>query len=276
MAKIYIHYKILPIPIFRQNLRERGHGIKDKMTAKELGEGGVTKSDVSCHSQVTRPPNREETKVTSCCRVTQTPAVHSHNVAKNYMYLDVLLETLYNYFNVLFVQEPPWQTIRQAPSSSNKEGDDVIGAPMHPEWLYMVRPPQDDQAPRVMAFVSKRLEKLCPSMRTDLINHCNIFVLSLFQGNNTYNLMNVYSDADKTAISYLWDHIDELPLFHYMGGDFNVHSSMWDPEVTHHRWAAITLLEITADLDLQWTEPSNPVLEIVSQVPILFITFLSL
>jgi len=43
-----------------------------------------------------------------------------------------------------------------------------------------------------------------------------------------------------------------------MGGNFNVHSSMWDPEVMHHRWASITLLEIAADLDLEWTEPSNP------------------
>ena len=34
--------------------------------------------------------------------------VNSHNVAKNYMYLDVLLEALYNDFDVLFVQEPPW------------------------------------------------------------------------------------------------------------------------------------------------------------------------
>jgi len=184
--------------------------------------------------------------------------VYSHNVAKNYMYLDVLLKTLYNDFDVLFVQKPPWRTIRQAPSSSNKEGDDVIGAPMHPEWLYMVRPPQNDQAPRVMAFMSKRLEKLCPSMRTDLIGHRDIFVLSLFQGNDTYNLMNVYSDNDKMAILYLRDHVDELPSFYYMGGDFNVHSSVWDPEVTHHRWAAITLLEIAADLDLERTELSNP------------------
>jgi len=43
-----------------------------------------------------------------------------------------------------------------------------------------------------------------------------------------------------------------------MGGDFNVHLSVWDPEVTHHRWAAITLLEIAADLDLERTELSNP------------------
>jgi len=47
-------------------------------------------------------------------------------------------------------------------------------------------------------------------------------------------MMNVYSDADKTAISYLWNHMDELPSFHYMGGQFNVHPSIWDPEVTHH------------------------------------------
>ena len=95
-------------------------------------------------------------------------------------------------------------------------------------------------------------------MRRDLVDHRDIFVLSLFQGNTTYNLMNVYSDDDNTAILYLRDHVDELPSFHYMGGDFNVHSKVWDSNVTHHRWAAITLLEIAADLDLEWTQPSNP------------------
>jgi len=66
------------------------------------------------------------------------------------------------------------------------------------------------------------------------------------------------------AILYLHDHIDELPLFHYMGDDFNIHSNVWDPEVTHHWWAAITLLEIAADLDLEWTELSNPGLTFIS------------
>jgi len=54
-----------------------------------------------------------------------------------------------------------------------------------------------------MAFVSKRLARLRPSMRRDLVDHRDIFVLSLFQGNNTYNLMNVYSDDDNTSILYL-------------------------------------------------------------------------
>ena len=61
-----------------------------------------------------------------------------------------------------------------------------------------------------------------------------------------------------TLILYLRDHVDELPSFQYMGGDFNVHSRVWDSNVTHHQWAAIILLEIAADVDLEWTQPSNP------------------
>ncbi|KAF4622833.1 hypothetical protein D9613_001563 [Agrocybe pediades] len=142
------------------------------------------------------------------------------------MYLDVLLETLQNSFDVLFVQEPPWRTIRQAPSPNNRDGEDIVGAPMHPAWLYMVRPPTNDETPRVMAFVSKRLERLRPSMRRDLADHRDIFILSLFQGNKTYHLMNVYNDADGTAVRYLSNHVHELPQLHYMGGDFNIHTAI--------------------------------------------------
>ncbi|KAF4610623.1 hypothetical protein D9613_006810 [Agrocybe pediades] len=180
---------------------------------------------------------------------------------------DVLLETLQNSFDVLFVQEPPWQTIRQAPSPSNRDGEDIVGAPMHPAWLYMVRPPTNDETPRVMAFVSKRLERLRPSMRRDLADHRDIFILSLFQGNETYHLMNVYNDADGTAVRYLSNHVHELPQLHYMGGDFNIHSREWDPEVTHHRGDAINLLELAADLNLERTQPSNPGPTFISHNP---------
>ncbi|KAF9555018.1 hypothetical protein CPC08DRAFT_766250 [Agrocybe pediades] len=49
-----------------------------------------------------------------------------------------------------------------------------------------------------------------------------------------------------------------LPQLHYIGGNFNIHSREWDPEVTHHRGDVINLLELAADLDLEWTQPSNP------------------
>jgi len=57
---------------------------------------------------------------------------------------------------------------------------------------------------------------------------------------------------------YLQNHVNELPSFQYMGGDFNIHSKVWDPDVRHHWWASITLLEIAADLDLEWSQPANP------------------
>ncbi|KAF9537372.1 hypothetical protein CPC08DRAFT_809259 [Agrocybe pediades] len=161
----------------------------------------------------------------------------------------------------------PWRTIRQALSPMNKEGDDIVGAPMHPAWLYMVRPPTNNEAPRVMAFVSKRLKQLRPSMRWDLVDHRDIFILSLFQSNETYHLMNIYNDADGTVVRYLLNHVHELPQLHYMGGNFNIHSWERDPEVTHHKGDAINLLELAADLDLEWTQLSNPGPTFISHNP---------
>ena len=92
------------------------------------------------------------------------------NIAKNYFDLDVLLETVKDDFDILFVQEPPWQTIRQAPSAMSKEGTAVVGAPRHPQWTCMVRQPETGSRPRVMTYVSKRLDPLRPAYRRDLID----------------------------------------------------------------------------------------------------------
>jgi hypothetical protein len=48
------------------------------------------------------------------------------------------------------------------------------------------------------------------------------------------NLMNVYSDNHNYAICCLYEEVDSLPAFHYMGGDFNCHSEVWDSNVSHH------------------------------------------
>src|SRR3954467_15319863 len=83
----------------------------------------------------------------------QDVRIYSHNIAKNHVYLDVLLNELKDDFDVLFIQEPPWRLIRMTVSSSDKEGEPVIGAPTHPDWLQMVRPPTPGANPRVMAYV---------------------------------------------------------------------------------------------------------------------------
>ena len=103
---------------------------------------------------------------------------------------------------MIFIQEPAWQTIRQAPSTTNVDGDDVTGEPRHPVWVSMVRPPDDDGPPQVMAYVTSQLATLRPSMHCDLIDHRNLLLLSLFTEGRTINLLNVYNDENQTAVHF--------------------------------------------------------------------------
>ena len=93
--------------------------------------------------------------------------VISFNVAKNFLLVDSLLNLCVNEFDIIFLQEPAWRTIRMAPSTVSREGDEVVGAPRHPQWQMMVRPPPPGENPRVMAYVSTRLAALRPAMRRD-------------------------------------------------------------------------------------------------------------
>ncbi|KDR76416.1 hypothetical protein GALMADRAFT_26608, partial [Galerina marginata CBS 339.88] len=77
--------------------------------------------------------------------------VLTYNVAKNLLALDVCLSTLVEIYDVIFVQEPPWQIVRQAPSTSSRGGDDVIGTANHPDWLLMFCPQPVSVAPRCIA-----------------------------------------------------------------------------------------------------------------------------
>jgi len=40
--------------------------------------------------------------------------------------------SLYDEYDLLFIQELPWQHIRSAPSSALRDGKDVIGHLLHP------------------------------------------------------------------------------------------------------------------------------------------------
>ncbi|KAF9442280.1 hypothetical protein P691DRAFT_681813, partial [Macrolepiota fuliginosa MF-IS2] len=56
--------------------------------------------------------------------------------------------------DIIFLQEPPWSHIQSAPSTVSLEGDDVIGAPKHPDWVCMVcLPCLGEHHLRVMAYV---------------------------------------------------------------------------------------------------------------------------
>src|SRR5215469_8258181 len=76
--------------------------------------------------------------------------IYSQNVNRNYSFLSNLLEMHKFEYDILFIQEPSWRFIRRTVSSSNLEGDVVIGLPIHPDWLtFFHRPSDDDDIPRV-------------------------------------------------------------------------------------------------------------------------------
>ncbi|KXN83940.1 hypothetical protein AN958_00791 [Leucoagaricus sp. SymC.cos] len=165
--------------------------------------------------------------------------IFSQNVNRNYGHIDMLLDNIKDSFDVIFLQEPPWRTIRQTVSVTLPEGDDVVGTPKHPDWLYM------------------RLACLRPSVQQDIIDHRDIFILSLFTSKGALNFLNIYSDDAHMAINFLAREVDVLPTFVYMGDDFNYHSEVWDGSHTSYPLVTQCLLEFASDIGLEWACPSN-------------------
>ncbi|TEB14657.1 hypothetical protein FA13DRAFT_1651748, partial [Coprinellus micaceus] len=189
----------------------------------------------------------------------RTIRILSFNIAKSWDQLVVLLESQCKSFDIVFLQEPPWRLIRHAPSATNKEGTEVRGSPRHPKWTCMVPPVQADEHPRVMAYVSRRLDALRPTFRRDLVDDRDVMVLSLFAGNEAMHLMNVYSDNQHRGINLIAARADSLPGLDYMAGDFNCHGPQeWDEGVPNHPGAAVTLLETAARLGVEYSAPVNP------------------
>ncbi|KAF5359860.1 hypothetical protein D9756_003191 [Leucocoprinus leucothites] len=148
--------------------------------------------------------------------------IYSQNMGRSYALVDTILESKKLDFKIIFLQEPPWNHIRKAPSTTNPEGDDVIGAPIHPEWLCMVRSTKpNDPRPRTLTYVHRHLLCMRPILRQEWVNHRDIQVLGLFNQGNYIHLLNIYSDSSSSAINFLSTNFINIPNIIYMGGDFN-------------------------------------------------------
>jgi hypothetical protein len=94
----------------------------------------------------------------------------------------------------------------------------VIGRPLNPNWGCLVRPSGLDSPPRVMVYFANRITNLRLGLHRDLVDHRDILLFSLGLGGDTLFYVNVYSDSQHTAISWLFDHILELPGLQLMCG----------------------------------------------------------
>jgi hypothetical protein len=85
----------------------------------------------------------------------------SFNANKNYLYTETLLVhlSLQKKVDVIFLQKPPWRTIRYTPSATNWEGKEVTRPPLHHDWNVIYCKPDQLGNPRTMCYVHKRLVK---------------------------------------------------------------------------------------------------------------------
>jgi hypothetical protein len=64
-----------------------------------------------------------------------------------------------SWFDVLFLQEPPWATVRYTTSLTEKDGVPVKGPLIHPDWISLYPKGFDLAAdrPHVLAYVNRAI-----------------------------------------------------------------------------------------------------------------------
>ena len=184
--------------------------------------------------------------------------IFSQNIHKNFLILNTLLKTL-NHFDIILIQEPPWSEIQKIPSTSNSNGEPLMGTIYHPNWISFARVPLDKKDfSRVITYVNIYLSSLCFLIHKDIINHRDISLISFFNNNICYYIMNVYSDSLHTALKYLKNteaNIDNIIL---MTGDFNIRDSLWNSSFPFHSSISDNLIIIADSFNLALSTPTNP------------------
>ena len=170
------------------------------------------------------------------------------------MQTTILLEQFAGTAELIFIQEPYFGFIRRVASSTNADGEEVEGTQIHPSWSLLKR----GGPTRVAVYVSKRLSYLMPKLRTDLVNHQDILLISLGEGDDLRYFMNVYNDGACLALDYIESRIHALPEINITMGDFNLHSQVWDPKYPVESPRAQDLIETFLTLGSHLVEgPGN-------------------
>ena len=185
--------------------------------------------------------------------------IFSQNVRKNNLVIKTILE-VNNNFDIIFIQEPLWTTIRSISSSADNEGVPLVGIVNHPNWLTFAREPDmTKECPRVAIFINVRLTSFRFSFHKDIIDHTDILLASFFINSELFWIMNVYSDSSHSAIKYLKDTEINICNLLVMTRDFNIRDSLWDPSFLHNLSISDDLIIIADSFNLNLLVPINQV-----------------
>ena len=92
-----------------------------------------------------------------------------------------------------------------------------------------------------------------------MIDYCDILLLSFFNGGECHFLMNIYLDDCQSAVKFMLGQVIDIPNLLYMGGNFNIRDTEWDPSVSVHPAASQALMDLADSLDLMCSLPVLPV-----------------
>jgi len=159
----------------------------------------------------------------------------SQNIWKNHLIVNTILATQ-SQFDIILIQEPPWSIIRKVPSTSSSEGKNFVGTVHHPNWLfYAINLMNKATFPRVTVYINICFSALRFTLRSDIINHTDILLISFTSNRSQYFILNIYSDSSHSALKYLKDIEVNIDNILVMTGDFNIRDRLWDPSfpITH-------------------------------------------
>jgi len=183
--------------------------------------------------------------------------VFLQNVWKNNFLINTVLKVNYN-FDIIFIQEPLWMTLKTIPSSENSEGIPLLDVPGHSNWFTFTREPcSSNDSPRVLAYINIRLSSLHFSLQKDIFNHRDILLISFFNNNSVFWILNVYSDCLHSALKYLKNTEMNISDLLIMTGDFYIRNNIWNPSFPHHSVISDDLMTIADLFNLELSFPTN-------------------
>jgi len=104
-----------------------------------------------------------------------------------------------------------------------------------------------------------RLSSLCFSLHKNIFNYRDISIISFFNQNDIFFLINVYLDSSQSALNYLKNTKANINNILIMTRDFNIRDSLWDSNYPHYSIHSDLLLDIADFFFLGLSIPVNPV-----------------
>jgi len=131
----------------------------------------------------------------------------------------------------------------------------------HPNWLTFTKKSKSmNDFLRIAIYINIKLSSFHFSLYRDIINFEDILLVSFFNNNDVFWLMNIYSDLLYSALKYLKDTEVNICNLLIMTSDFNICNNLWGSSYSYHSSISNNLLIIVDSFNLNLSFSTNHIL----------------